>query len=237
MECNYCHKKGHYKANCPTLAAKAAGTTPNAAAPPASGKSKHWSKIPPSDTEPHTKTVTTDGKSAVFKWCKHCRRWRSGAKAHLSDQHRKKAAATQSGNTLQDASGGVNFGLFAGENASDAAVHPDFVLDFFASHSGDPTPSSEGALTADSVLRFSKAFVAEYNKLDNDPTWEALIPPITNTTFSPGVGDGPSGSLPFRPPPAQADQYRASKARCIASKCDDAPSNDETDPKAIAGQW
>jgi hypothetical protein len=147
IECHYCHKKGHYKSNCPALAAKAAGTTPTTTAPSANGKAKHWSRVPPSDTEPSTKTVTTDGKSAVFQWCKHCRRWRSGPKAHLTEQHRKKASSGPSANVLQDTSGGVHFGLFTG-TSTESTLDPDFVTDFFASHS-DPTMSTEGDATSE----------------------------------------------------------------------------------------
>jgi hypothetical protein len=180
--------------------------------------------------------VTTDGKSAVFKWCKHCRRWRSGPKAHLTDQHRKKAAAGQSGNTLQDASGGVNFGLFAAESdTAPASFDPDFVTTFFASHSVDPTISSEGAtLSPDSVLQYSKAFQDEYSVLENHPTLFECPP---NVSLPKGTGDSPP-DWPFSVPRALADHLRASTARLLASPGDDAlPSDDAVDPKATAGQW
>ena len=244
IECNYCHKKGHYKSNCPTLAAKSSGTstTSTSEAKP-TGKAKHWSRVPPSDSDPHTKTVTTDDKSAVFKWCKHCRRWRSGPKSHLSEQHRKKNGDGPSGNSLQPASvasTGINFGLFTG--ASDPSMDPDFVTNFFASHSVDPTMSPEGAETpegADSspdplTPAFAKAFVTEYSALDEAPTWSAALPtrPIPQ-----GTGDAPP-DWNFSVPRSVADRLSASKARLIADSRDNLPSSDDaTDPKATAGQW
>jgi hypothetical protein len=238
VECNYCHKKGHYKSNCPTLAAKAAGTTPTAAALPASGKAKHWSRVPPADSDPHTKTVTTDGKSAVFKWCKHCRRWRSGPKAHLTEQHRKKtagAATIQSGNTLQDASGGVNFGLFAGKtNPPDASFYPDFVLDYFAAHHVDPTPATEGAIPSDeAILKFYQAFKDESDELDNAAVFDRPPPTAPLST-----GGAPSTWNFSSFPRSLAARFRSTKARCISSSDNDAPpSNADNDPKATAGQW
>jgi hypothetical protein len=157
VECNYCHKKGHYKSNCPSLAAKSApgtqASTTTADAAPKSEKTKHWSRVPPADTESPTKTVTTDGKSAVFKWCKHCRRWRSGPKAHLTEQHRKKGSNTPSGHALvHENSGGINFGLFTGAtDTMDSALPDDFVNSFFASHSVEPTQATEGAEESDDI--------------------------------------------------------------------------------------
>jgi hypothetical protein len=135
IECHYCHKKGHYKSNCPSLANKSSTGTSDATTSGKSDKPKHWTRTPPSDTDPHTKSVTVEGKSIVFKWCKTCKRWRSGAKAHLSDEHKKKngPATTHAANSLH--SEGINFGLFPAETDFVYDDHPipgGFLESFYA---------------------------------------------------------------------------------------------------------
>ena len=135
IECHYCHKKGHYKSACPSLANKSDGgaTTTNGTSNTSSGsksdKPKHWTCTPPSDHEAKTKNVTVEGKNLLFKWCQTCKRWRSGPKAHLTEEHKRKngPATTQAGHTLQ--SEGINFGLFAAEGVVDVAFDFDFNLD------------------------------------------------------------------------------------------------------------
>ena len=90
VECNYCHKKGHFKTNCPVLAAKQSNhAVKSNSDADKKNKPKHWTRIPPSDSESSIKTVMMEGKNITFKWCKYCRRWRSGQKAHLTDEHKK----------------------------------------------------------------------------------------------------------------------------------------------------
>ena len=115
VECHYCHKKGHYKSSCPSLANKSSPTTPASTTAGTTNKPKHWTRTPPADSEPQTKSVTVEGKTILFKWCQTCKRWRSGPKAHLTTEHKKKnaPATTQAGNSLQ--SDGINFGLFPAE--------------------------------------------------------------------------------------------------------------------------
>ena len=144
IECHYCHKKGHYKSNCPTLAAKSNSNSSTAEAKPQGSKQKHWTRVPPSDTESPTKTVTTDGNSVVFKWCKHCRRWRSGPKAHLTEQHKKKGSDTPPATAVhQAATGGINFGFFPAESDFEFADEPipgGFLESFYAHH---PAPDAD----------------------------------------------------------------------------------------------
>jgi hypothetical protein len=124
VECHYCHKKGHYKSDCPSLANKSSNGT--GSAPTSSSdkgdRPKHWTRTAPADTEPHTKTVTVEGKAILFKWCKTCKRWRSGPKSHLSEEHKKRngpATTIGTGNAFHPDADGINFGLFPA-----AARHP-----------------------------------------------------------------------------------------------------------------
>lgn len=152
VECNYCHKKGHFKTSCPILAAKQSGDTsatdnkPNSDQQKAE-KQKHWTRTPPTDSESPTKFVTVEGKSITFKWCKHCRRWRSGAKAHLTEDHKRRNAPDQSeqtGHTLQSSATGINFGLFAAEAeiVHDTTLTEDSLVKFYFKHADVPSPSS-----------------------------------------------------------------------------------------------
>ncbi len=201
IESYYCHKKDHYKSSCPIFAAKQNGEMSLDNAQPKGEKQKHWTRVPPGDSDSPTKTVTTDGESAVFKWCKHCRRWRSGPKAHLTQQHKKKGSAIEhNGNTLQYASAGIYFGLFTGEttNATDKILPQDFVHSFFERHSAEPSQSSEVAnddenndlpemdAALDSPAQNDQAAVNESNSLlagsklcnlfDNLPESDKIIP-------------------------------------------------------------
>jgi hypothetical protein len=147
VECNYCHKKGHYKSSCPSLANKSNGGTSDSPTKSTSDKKdrpKHWTRTGPSDTEPHTKSVTVEGKNVIFKWCGTCKRWRSGAKAHLTTEHKKKnaPATTIAGNTLQASSDGINFGLFTAETdfVFDQPIPGGFLETFYKFH---PPPASD----------------------------------------------------------------------------------------------
>ena len=95
----------------------------------------HLHSIP----NPHTKTVSTEGKLVTFKWCKQCRRWRSGLKAHLTEEHKKKTTTEQqhNGNTLHHQATGINFGLFTGETYldDDGTSQKGFLETFYSYHS------------------------------------------------------------------------------------------------------
>ncbi len=97
IECNYCHKKGHYKSSCAALAAKQG----DEAAPKQTNaqdngeKTEHWTRTPPTESDSPIKSATVEGKSVTFKWCKSCRRWRSGPKKHLTEDHKKRGALEQ----------------------------------------------------------------------------------------------------------------------------------------------
>ena len=134
VECHYCHKKGHYKSNCPSLANKSSAGTSSTTPTESGTKPKHWTRTPPSDSEPSTKTVTVEGKGLLFKWCKTCKRWRSGPKAHLTEEHKKKnsPATTHAGNTLQ--SDGINFGLFPAYTLEPDPIPGGFLETFYANH-------------------------------------------------------------------------------------------------------
>lgn len=138
VECNYCHKKGHYKSSCPVLAMKQNNEKGNEKPNDDKGeKQKHWTRTPPTDSESPIKSVTVEGKTVTFKWCKNCRRWRSGPKAHLTEDHKRKASSghQQNGNVLQQQTG-INFGLFAGEThlAKDGMLPGGCLETFYKNH-------------------------------------------------------------------------------------------------------
>ncbi len=147
IECHYCHKKGHYKSSCPALATKQ--TNEKGADKPNQDKGekqKHWTRTPPNDSESPIKSVTVEGKTLTFKWCKTCRRWRSGPKAHLTEDHKKKASSgqQQNGNALQQQTG-INFGLFAGEtHLDDNGILPGGFLETFYKHHPPLSSDDEG---------------------------------------------------------------------------------------------
>jgi hypothetical protein len=69
--CWKCGEKGHTKPNCP----KADGNK--------SSQDKSSPRAPPKDGDSHTRTR----EGTVEKWCRRCRRWTRGDKAHLTDEH------------------------------------------------------------------------------------------------------------------------------------------------------
>jgi hypothetical protein len=73
VKCFQCGEPGHVKTNCPHKkdTAKRDDGTPNPLC------------TPPKDGESHTKVV----KGETQKWCKRCRRWTTGARIHLTDEH------------------------------------------------------------------------------------------------------------------------------------------------------
>jgi len=106
--CRYCKAKDHIIDNCPKLAAKnklsGGDKKPPPNPSPAGSKTKHWTKTPPVTGAPHTQSVCKDGACVAYKWCSTCKRWRSGAGAHLTEEHKKKNPSKSppvAGNTTQ----------------------------------------------------------------------------------------------------------------------------------------
>jgi hypothetical protein len=80
--CWKCGEKGHVKPNCPK-------SDENGSSRTSAGNNNV--KAPPKDGENHTRT--RDG--VVEKWCRRCRRWTRGDKAHLTEEHISKKDLTQ----------------------------------------------------------------------------------------------------------------------------------------------
>jgi hypothetical protein len=73
--CWKCGEKGHVKPNCPKNDESGSGRT--------SSNNNNNGRSPPKDGEDHTRTRN----NVVEKWCRRCRRWTKGDKAHLTDEH------------------------------------------------------------------------------------------------------------------------------------------------------
>ena len=72
-----------------------------------------WRSTPPKNNEPHERTVN----GVIWLWCGRCKRWFSGSKAHLTNDHKTKAeleaAAAQSSAQSGHGGGGQNGNLQA----------------------------------------------------------------------------------------------------------------------------
>jgi hypothetical protein len=96
------------------------------------GKPVHPSKVPPKGGEPHKKTIKIKDQDVEVKWCGKCTVWRSGKKAHLTEEHVAKE-------TTQPA-GGLTYGPFASlcnaETPADA--NQCFLSKLYAKHPEPP---------------------------------------------------------------------------------------------------
>lgn len=132
--CYHCGKKGHIKPNCPDKdkpavpgANKAGGASGGGGTSGGSGTGTSspsdkgaGRKAAPKEGAPHT---VKDSEGVELKWCGTCKRWNSGAKAHLTTEHvkREKAGSTAAGAlavATDDDNGGGSLRLIGGYLAS-----------------------------------------------------------------------------------------------------------------------
>jgi hypothetical protein len=131
--CNYCHNPGHKvcdsgKITCPVLLAKQAGG--NSTGKPASSSNSgggtnnsntSWNKVckltPPKEGESESKTISFEGEQVKAKFCRRCKRWTKGAKAHYTAEHRTKTEIEASGASVASGNSGT-IGGFLGQGMS-----------------------------------------------------------------------------------------------------------------------
>jgi hypothetical protein len=78
------------------------------------GGQNHWSKQnPPNDGESEIKTVALEGAQVTVKYCRRCRRWTKGEKAHCSAEHKTRAELEQQGSNGNHGNSG-NSGTIGG---------------------------------------------------------------------------------------------------------------------------
>lgn len=152
VQCNYCKEKGHYKADCPVLKAKNSSKDSNLKVDESNGskesKAKHWTRVPPKEGEPNVKTMNVEGKEIVAKYCARCRRWKTGDKAHTTEEHvsRKTMTDGPAAHSLsRGTEGGISFGFFPAITNLDNILHEEdnnndvcstnYMKDFFSEHS------------------------------------------------------------------------------------------------------
>ena len=119
--CRYCKAKDHIVTACPKIAAKdKENKSPGGGGKlkDPKGKSKHWTKVPPKDGDPHTKDSCKDGVCQTYQYCGVCKRWRTGVGSHLTAQHVKKDASKTppAGNAakIEDHNQTYPFGMWSG---------------------------------------------------------------------------------------------------------------------------
>ena len=94
--CRYCKAKDHTLDKCPKLAAKNKKQGGGSQSSSTTGGGKSWKKTAPKNGESEVKKVTKgDGTTDTFKWCGKCKRWRNGAGAHVTSEHKSKASMSQ----------------------------------------------------------------------------------------------------------------------------------------------
>ena len=81
--CYWCGEEGHSKPNCPNKDKPKKYKDERKQGGSNNSNSQSSNKPAPKDGEPHTKSFN----GSVHKWCGTCKRWNTGAKAHLTDEH------------------------------------------------------------------------------------------------------------------------------------------------------
>ena len=103
--CRICNKKGHISYNCPEKDSEQnSGGNSNSTNNNGTSMRKVL-KTPPAEGESLTKQL--NGKT--YKWCKKCRSWRTGPKAHTTEEHVSKKEANGGGSSDGNSSGNVNY--------------------------------------------------------------------------------------------------------------------------------
>ena len=89
--CFNCGADGHLRKDCP----KPPQGNQSQQHPSGGAGTKHWTKVKPTDGQPHKKMVDKD----EYLWCEKCGRWRKGDNKHLTADHRTRAQIEADGNT------------------------------------------------------------------------------------------------------------------------------------------
>ena len=112
--CHTCGEQGHISRNCPNKNRKdgsgggGTGGSNKSGDDSSSPSMRKILRTPPTEGAPTTKTI----KDKVYKWCKKCRSWRTGPKAHLTEDHVSKKEGSgggTNGGTNGSNQGSANF--------------------------------------------------------------------------------------------------------------------------------
>ena len=149
LVCYWCGEPGHAKPNCPNLEQPkkytgGKGETKGRSTNNNQGASNSNAKAAPQDGDSHTKSIN----GSAHKWCATCKKWNTGAKAHLTADHVKRTPAAST--TAAVATTAV---------ANVAQVNPNPVLTFVAGYIGtnvdndyEMVPNEPDYLTVDLQL-------------------------------------------------------------------------------------